>query len=1252
VYTNFNSNTISVVFENASGLPASVLSTDVQAPIAVGVADFNNDSKLDLAVSHGTANNPQFVAIFLGDGVGGFGARTDFAVLRTKPLVTADFTNDGNVDIFIGSSTDFNSQMMRGDGAGGFMTSGFIGVTNNSQAVARDLNNDGKIDLVTTNNTNSISVQLGFGHGSFDSPNSFPISRATFVAVADFNSDGKLDLVAAGQNDGVSILFGNGTGGFGGFGAPISFSTGYTTTTVAAGDFNGDGKADVVTTGGNVVSLFIGDGNGNLGSRTDYLLNQSPVDLQLGDFDGDGKLDVATGNAPPSLPPLGGAPAPIDRGTILFGDGTGKLRFASLLTGNASALINGDVNQDGKLDLITGNTGQNDSLLLGDGLGGFGPPIDIPVGTTATPAALGDLNGDGILDLVAVNSSSNAISTLLGNGSTFGPPSVRSVPGFNPSSVVIEDFNNDGKPDLGIANRSSSFISVLLGNGAGGFGSALNSAVPSGGQQIVAGDFNGDGKTDVAVPHITGLSVLLGNGNGTFGAPDTIPTTSTATSVGIGDFNGDGNADLAFTVGNNKVALVYAGDGHGNFPAATASLKTGGGPSSIVVADYNGDGNSDLVTGNSDGNASVLLGNGAGTFVSGGTHVTGGGITRGLTTGDFNSDGRLDLAFANSGGFPSLIASSNLSIVLNICSAAPVLLPTLAIDDTAITEGDDGSLIATFNVTLSAASSQTVSVSFYSADKDAVKALDYQATLGRLTFAPGVTSQTISIRVNGDSLDEFDEQFRMILAFPLNAGLADAEGVATILDNDPPPTISISDMSLPEGDSGTHAGVFTVSLSKPSGKPISVDFATSDGTAASGTDYVGSAGNVNFAAGEIAKTIGVAVNGDTANEPDETFFVTLTNPQNVVVARGQASGLIINDDTPTIQLSASTYSPNEGAGSATITLNRTGDPNPPATVKFATSDTSGLTNCGTVTGAASERCDYVTSIGTVSFASGETSKSFTIPLVDDVLVEGNETFTVTLSNVTGGQLGTPSTATVTIVDNDSAPATSNPIDGVDFFVRQQYLDILGRQPDQTGFQNWVNTLSGCPNGGFGEPATSDCDRLHVAAGFFQSDEFLNRGYWAFRFYMVAFNQRPTYAQFIPDMSQVGGPKSPAEEESSKVLFADAFVQRSEFLSKYGGLSGQPLADALTTNAGLPAYTAAGQTNGQILRAIAERQTSLDKFLTEGTVSILYFGFQRRDPDAIGYQNNINTLNADPNNLRHMIFIFIYSTEYRGRFGPP
>ena len=367
------------------------------------------------------------------------------------------------------------------------------------------------------------------------------------------------------------------------------------------------------------------------------------------------------------------------------------------------------------------------------------------------------------------------------------------------------------------------------------------------------------------------------------------------------------------------------------------------------------------------------------------------------------------------------------------------------------------------------------------------------------------------------------------------------------------------------------------------------------------------------------------------------------------------SGCLGLETVSNVQFSSAAFPANEGDGQANITVSRVGDTSGAASVNYATSDTAGLQNCTVVNGRASERCDYVTSMGTVRFAPGETSKNINVPLIDDVWQEGAETFTVTLTSAAGATLSTPSSATVTIADNDLTPPTNNPIDGVQFFVRQQYLDFLNRQPDQTGFNNWVNTLAPCPNGGFGEPPTSNCDRLHVAAGFFQSDEFLNRGYWAFRFYMVSYNQRPTYAQFIPDMAQVGGPKSPAEEEASKVAFADAFVQRPEFVAKYGGLSGQALANALMQTAGLPnnTFTATGSmTNGQILRGIAETSAAFNQFLTDGTVAIQYFGFLRRDPDTIGYQNNLATLRSDPNNLRHMIFIFIYSSEYRGRFGPP
>src|SRR2546423_1010283 len=273
------------------------------------------------------------------------------------------------------------------------------------------------------------------------------------------------------------------------------------------------------------------------------------------------------------------------------------------------------------------------------------------------------------------------------------------------------------------------------------------------------------------------------------------------------------------------------------------------------------------------------------------------------------------------------------------------------------------------------------------------------------------------------------------------------------------------------------------------------------------------------------------------------------------------SSCLSNASSSTIQFNTSIYPVNEGSGVATITVTRTSSSGS-ASVNYATSDSAGLQSCIVANGRASERCEYVTSVGTLAFAPGESSKTFNIPLIDDAWIEGPETFSVALSNAAGATLASPSAATIQIIENDTTQPTSNPIDGVNFFIRQQYLDFLGRQPDQGGFNNWVNTLAPCPNGGFGEPPTSDCDRLHVAAGFFQSDEFLNRGYFAFCFYMVSFGQRPTYSQFIPDMAQVGGQKSPTEENASKDAFANAFVQQSAFLARYPGLSGQSLANAL------------------------------------------------------------------------------------------
>jgi len=369
---------------------------------------------------------------------------------------------------------------------------------------------------------------------------------------------------------------------------------------------------------------------------------------------------------------------------------------------------------------------------------------------------------------------------------------------------------------------------------------------------------------------------------------------------------------------------------------------------------------------------------------------------------------------------------------------------------------------------------------------------------------------------------------------------------------------------------------------------------------------------------------------------------------------------LITDNDATVQLSNTAFSISEGAGFANLTVTRVGDTSRTATVRYSTADTAGLQSCTVVNNKASERCDYSTTSGRVNFGIGQTTQSIIIPIVDDALVEGAETFTVTLNEPTGALLGSGSTATITITDNDSSPASQNPIDDVTFFVTQQYIDFLGRLPDPIGLANWRNLLINCPNGGFGEFDNPACDRVKVSSGFFLSDEFRERGYFAYKFYEVGFDRRPTYAEFVPDMAQVGGTQSPESVVISKAAYTDAFVQRQEFKNRYDALSNSAYVDALESNAEVTltnkaalvdALNTSQKTRAQVLREIVELQSTTDKFFIRAFVAMQYFGYLRRDPDTIGYDNWVTTLTAEPSNFRHMIFGFIYSTEYRQRFGP-
>jgi large repetitive protein len=227
--------------------------------------------------------------------------------------------------------------------------------------------------------------------------------------------------------------------------------------------------------------------------------------------------------------------------------------------------------------------------------------------------------------------------------------------------------------------------------------------------------------------------------------------------------------------------------------------------------------------------------------------------------------------------------------------------PDLSIANATVIEGNSGTLAASFAVTLSAASGREISVDYATADGTASTGSDYTASTGTLVFAAGETSGSVDVPVLGDTAYEGNETFAVSLSSPSNAGIADADAVGTITDDDTKPSFSIDDVSVAEGNAGTATATFTVSMSNPSAAGASVQWATSDGSAVAGSDYEAGGATLSFAAGAVSRTVDVTIDGDTVDEADETFGLTLSSPTGATISDGSGTGTIDDDDkTPTV----------------------------------------------------------------------------------------------------------------------------------------------------------------------------------------------------------------------------------------------------------------------------------------------------------------------------------------------------------------
>ena len=664
-------------------------------------------------------------------------------------------------------------------------------------------------------------------------------------------------------------------------------------------------------------------------------------------------------------------------------------------------MVLGDFNADGIQDLAVTNFNDNNiSILLGTGTGSFGAATSFSVGSGARAIAVGDFNGDGKQDVAIANENSNNVSILLGTGTgSFGAAANYAV-GVRPRSVSVGDFNGDGKQDLAIANLADNNVSILLGTGSGSFGSATNFAAGTGAIYAAVGDFNGDGKQDLAVANTfsNNLSILLGTGTGTFGSATNYAVGVLPRSVVVGDFNGDGKQDLAVVNFTSNDVSILLGTGTGTFGSAT-NYAVGSGPFALAAGDFNADGRPDLAVANGgSNNVSILLGTGTGTFGPT-TNFAVGATPRSVVVGDFNADGKKDLATSNED-------SGDISILLNSTS----IVGTLSINNLSVTEGNAGTTNAVFTVTLSAASTQTVTVNFATANGTATAGSDYVATSGTLTFNPGDTTKTITVVINGDTLNETNETFLVNLSNPVNATIADGQGLGTIINDDALPSLSINDVTVIEGNTGTTNAVFTVTLSPASPGTVTVNFTTANGSATAGSDYLANSGTLTFNPGETTKTITVVINGDTLNETNETFLVNLSNPVNATISDGQGLGTITNDDIlPSVAINdVSVAEGNSGTTNAVFTVSLSAASGQIVTVSYSTGD-----------GTATAGNDYAATSGSLTFNPGETAKTLTVLVKGDTIPEPNENFFVNLTSATNATIA-DGQGVGTIVNDDTA----------------------------------------------------------------------------------------------------------------------------------------------------------------------------------------------------------------------------------------
>ena len=579
----------------------------------------------------------------------------------------------------------------------------------------------------------------------------------------------------------------------------------------------------------------------------------------------------------------------------------------------------------------------------------------------------------------------------------------------SPSSATVTITDNDPTPSITIAG-----VSAAEGNsGTTPFNFTVSLSNPSSstitvnyatvnGAAIAGSDFTAQsgtltfapGVTTIALP-ISVLGDVVNEANETFTVVLSAPSNATIGSSSATGTIGNDDAVPSLSIGNVTLAEGNSGTTNFVFPVtlSAASQQT-------ITVNYA------TATGSAASGSDFASTGGTLTFAPGVTSQNVTVLVNGDTTNEADETFSVNLSAASNA---TIAAGTGTGTIANDDSVV-----ALSIGDVAQAEGTGGTTNFTFPVTLSAPSGQSVTVNYATSDGTALAGSDYTAGSGTLTFAPGVTSQSVTVAVSGDATSEPNETFVVTLSSATQATLADATANGTINDDDGAPTLSIAGDSEAEGNSGTTNFAFPVTLSAPSGQTVTVNYATANGSALAGSDYGATSGTLTFAPGVTLQTINVPVTGDVTNETNETFTVTLSAPSNATVGTGVAAGTIVNDDsTPSLSIgNASRAEGNSGTANLDFTVTLSAPSEQTVTVNYATASGSAIAGS-----------DFTASSGVVTFAPGQTLQTISVPILGDGANENDETFTVVLGTPANASIAN-NTGTGTIVNDDPLPGVS------------------------------------------------------------------------------------------------------------------------------------------------------------------------------------------------------------------------------------